>query len=182
MSQFRLLTLTSADELLNRAAAWDDLWRRSQVALPTLQAEPIALWLRQFAPGGGFRGFVVEKSGCFVAARRLEELGTLELKSWIDATDASPLAAQDSPLALEAAVYRAFELENQTWKGDEGTSVLRTPGMLDYFVRQAELMARRGQLALHFLELDGQPIAFELGYFAKGTYFAHKGSYLPSHQ
>ncbi len=80
------------------------------------------------------------------------------------------------------ALRRAAEIEDQSWKGEHGTSILRTPGMLDYFTRQAELLAQRGQLALHFLELDGRPIAFEYGYLAKGIYFAHKVSYLPEHQ
>jgi hypothetical protein len=36
-------------------------------------------------------------------------------------------------------------------------------------------------LALHFLELSGRAIAFEYGYLSKGTYFAHKISYLPEY-
>jgi hypothetical protein len=54
--------------------------------------------------------------------------------------------------------------------------------MLEYFTCQAELLAARNQLALHLLELHGQPIAFEYGYLAKGVYFAHKVSYLPKYQ
>jgi CelD/BcsL family acetyltransferase involved in cellulose biosynthesis len=288
MSQPRILTLTSPEELLRHAAAWDDLWRRSQVALPTLQAELLALWLRQFAPRGGLRVLAVEESGQFVAAlplyeRRLRSLvrvasltnspwspcGDLLLDESCDVPavlDALAAAAGDSPQALlwleavdgessrwqawRAAAARAgiacdahplaevgvvdapggweeftaslsadfrrnlrrrirqleerghlalrswhepdeqavapalrgaFEIEDQGWKGRQGTSVLCTPGMLDYFTRQAEILAKRGQLALHFLELDDRPIAFEYGYLAKGMYFAHKIGYLPEH-
>ncbi len=299
MPQPRLITLTSPEELLAHAAAWDDLWRRSQCAVPTLQADLLALWLRQFAPLGCFRALVVEDAGQLVAAlplcgRRLKGLlsvaglthspwsacndllldetcdaGTCndercnvpraldlllaaaaqlpqtllwldpviaELPRWqawqaaarraglacdvhakfdVAVVDASrgwealeeslsrdfrrnlrrrirQLEEQGS-LALRAwhesgqpaiadALRRAAEMEDQTWKGQRGTSILRTPGMLDYFTRQAELLAQRGQLALHFLELDGRPIAFEYGYLAKGMYFAHKVSYLPEHQ
>jgi CelD/BcsL family acetyltransferase involved in cellulose biosynthesis len=312
MSRLRILTLTSADELLRHAAAWDDLWRRSQVALPTLQAECLALWLRQFAPRGGLHALVVEESGQFVAAlplvgrrlkglvtvasltnnawspcgdllldescdvpaaldvlaaaaaelpqallwleavdgqsarwqawqaaatragltcdvhriadvgvvdaaggwdgftgglsadfrrnlrrrtRHLEEAGTLALGSWNEPAGQSSRHAPRAVIprhtecadyvagqALASALQTAFEIEDRGWKGRKGTSILRTPGLAHYFARQAELLAARGQLALHFLTVNGEPIAFEYGYLGKGTYLAHKIGYLPEHQ
>jgi CelD/BcsL family acetyltransferase involved in cellulose biosynthesis len=289
MSRFRLLTISSAEELLRHAAPWDDLWRRSAVALPTLRAETLAIWLRRFAPQAAFRALVVEDSGQFVAAlplwrrrlkgvlrvaaltslpwspsgdllldescdvaaaldllianagglpepllwlegvncetarwqawigaaeragwpvdihpicdvavadapqgweayaaglssdfqrnlrrraRQLEELGTFRLRSWAE------LGMAD----VASALRRACEVEDQGWKGAEGTSILRTPGMFDFFLRQAECLRRWDQWALHFLELNDRPIAFELGYLGKGTYFAHKVSYAPEHR
>lgn len=67
-----------------------------------------------------------------------------------------------------------FEIEDRSWKGAAGTSVLRTPGKFELFCREARQLAACGQLHLAFLDYDGQPIAFEYGYIAKGIYFSPK--------
>ena len=36
---------------------------------------------------------------------------------------------------------RGFEIEDRGWKATEGTSVLRTPRVFDFFYRQAEQLA-----------------------------------------
>ena len=76
---------------------------------------------------------------------------------------------------------RGCDIENRSWKGEAGTSILRAPGMFDWFVKQAEQLADWGQLQLTFLQLDGRPIAFEYGYRAKATYFSHKVGYDPAY-
>ncbi len=79
------------------------------------------------------------------------------------------------PLAeLPALIERAFRVEDNSWKGRDGSSVLRTPGMLDYFIRQASELSRRGQLKLVFLELDGESVAFEYAWLGKQTFFPVK--------
>jgi hypothetical protein len=50
MGQYRLQLISSTSQLRDRAGAWDDLWMRSDVALPTARAELIAQWLDRFAP------------------------------------------------------------------------------------------------------------------------------------
>lgn len=70
-----------------------------------------------------------------------------------------------------------FEIEDSGWKGDAGTSVLRSPGIFDFYCRQATDLARAGQLELAFLIHDQQPIAFEYGWTAKGVYFSPKVAY-----
>jgi CelD/BcsL family acetyltransferase involved in cellulose biosynthesis len=72
---------------------------------------------------------------------------------------------------------RAFEVENRSWKGPAGTSVVRSSGIFEFFLQQARQLARRGELEIAFLELDGEPIAFEYGYRSKGVYFSHKVGY-----
>lgn len=64
----QLRVLTNADQLSEHAEAWDDLWSRSAVALPTAQASPLLLWLDHFASRSDFRAVVVEQDGRFVAA------------------------------------------------------------------------------------------------------------------
>jgi len=103
------------------------------------------------------------------AVRRLGESGTLTFRR----ETAPPVDA------VEPLLFAGFEIEDRSWKGRAGTSVLRTPGMFGYFVRQGEELARRQSLDLSFVELDGRPIAFLYGYRGKGVLFAHKIGYDP---
>ena len=83
------------------------------------------------------------------------------------------LAAEE----VEPALRRVFSLEDRGWKGAGGTSVLRNRGMFEFYCRQAEHFARQGRLRLAFLEHAGRPIAFELGWLAKGVYHSFKVGY-----
>ncbi|MGD0381932.1 MAG: GNAT family N-acetyltransferase [Thermoguttaceae bacterium] len=286
MARQRIIHLKSIDDLRSAAQAWDDLWWRSEVALPTARAELLALWLERFAPRGGFHAFAVEENGRWVAAlplisRRLAGLlsaGTLPCNPWspcgellLDpSTDTA--ASLDAILAAAATVswqwlwlndtvvhsprWRAFvqacdranaarathdryhvarieitrdwdffqknlsrahrqatnkaarrlneegevsfemlshldprdvrpwlekvfEVEDRSWKGLRGSSVLCTPGMFEFFLAQAERLAQWGQLEIAALELEGQAIAVLYGFSAKGVYYAHKIGYDP---
>jgi len=81
---------------------------------------------------------------------------------------------------LNQALRRGFAVENRSWKGQAGTSVLRTPGMFELYQRQARQLAEWGQLRLAFLEHAGREIAFEYGFRAKRTYFSAKVGYDPA--
>ena len=59
VNNLHCIHLTSVDELRAAASAWDDLWWRSDVALPTVRAELLAQWVEQFKPRGGFHALVV---------------------------------------------------------------------------------------------------------------------------
>jgi hypothetical protein len=52
--------LSSPDELRAHARAWDDLWQASASRLPSLRAEPLAVWIESFATGQAVRLIVVE--------------------------------------------------------------------------------------------------------------------------
>lgn len=78
---------------------------------------------------------------------------------------------------LEELLLTAFEIEDRSWKGEAGTSVLQTPGMFEYIVAEAQQMARAGHLDLWLLYLDDQPLAFEYCHTAKGVCFSHKIGY-----
>ncbi len=101
--------------------------------------------------------------------RRLQRKGGASFKMY----------RQLAPQQVEAWMRRGFEVEDRSWKGRAGTSVLRWPGMFDFFVRQAEQLAEWGQLTLSFLEADGRGIAFGYGICAKGVYHSCKGGYDP---
>jgi len=281
-----LININSIDELRAAAGAWDDLWRRSDLTLPTVRAEMLAEWLEQFAPRAAFHALVVQQQGQWVAAlplvgRRVArvigaagtpsnewsasgellldagtggEFALLRLAEairnlpyqllWLDEVmiDASrwqtfgnvlrgagiacyfrphyrvarintnsdwqtarqrwsgshrqkmsraarKLAAKGnvqceihSRLAaeeVEPLLREAFAVEDRGWKGEAGTSVLRTSGMFEFFLRQARQFARWQQLELCFLRLDGRAIAFTYGYSAKGVFHSCKVSYDP---
>ena len=288
MTQLRLKQIDSIDQLRAGAAVWDDLWRRSEVTIPTARAELVALWLEQFAPRAVFRGLVVEQGSRPVAAlplvgrrvkgvfaagdvtwnywspngdllldpaadvdaaldllaaavvdlpwpllwlemppvetarwqallaafarrgletevhrryeigtveiagdfgryegrlskglrrnvtkelRRLERAGPVELKTY-------PRLAPDE---VEDHLRRALQIEDRGWKGDAEDSALRTPGIAEFYSRQARKLAEWGSLRLTFLEHCGGPIAFELGWTGKGVYHSFKVGYDPAY-
>jgi len=81
------------------------------------------------------------------------------------------------PSEIEPLLRLGFEVEDRSWKGQEQSSVLKSPDAFDFFLEQARLLAVRHQLELVFLKHNGQPIAFEYGWFAKNTYFSPKVGY-----
>ena len=86
------------------------------------------------------------------------------------------LAVYDRPRPdeIERLLREGFGVEDRSWKGREGSSVMRTPGMLEFFIGQGRLLAARNQLQLVLLRHNGSPIAFEYGWSSKGTYFSPK--------
>ena len=78
---------------------------------------------------------------------------------------------------IRAALEEGFEIENRSWKSANGTSVMAIPGMLDFYIQSAALLAEVSELEILNLRLDGQLIAFEMGYHARGTYYSAKVGY-----
>jgi hypothetical protein len=81
------------------------------------------------------------------------------------------------PSDIETLLQRGFEVEDRSWKGDEGTSVLKAPGMFEFFCHEARQLAEWNQLRLGFLEHRGGPIAFGYVWCAKGVHFPAKFGY-----
>lgn len=101
------------------------------------------------------------------AERRAEQAGGVELA----------VLETFGPGELERYLRAGFELEASGWKGRAGTSVLQQPGFFEFLVRQAEELARNGEVRLVFLRLCGKPIAFEYCWRAKGRLFTPKIAY-----
>jgi CelD/BcsL family acetyltransferase involved in cellulose biosynthesis len=106
------------------------------------------------------------------AAKRLAEQGDLRFVTH----------GQLSPQEVEPLLRKAFEVEDSSWKGQAGSSVLRAHGMFEFFLRQAEQLAAWDQLELSFLELDGKSLAFVYGFGAKGISYWHKIGYDPEYR
>jgi hypothetical protein len=99
--------------------------------------------------------------------RQLEQQGATEL-----VVHTPTVAAEVNDL-----VRIGFEVEDRSWKGAAGSSVLRQPGLLQYFQLEARQLADWGQLELCFLLHAGQPIAFIYGWSAKGVRYTPKLGY-----
>ncbi len=286
MSRYHIHHLTNVFELRLAAAAWDDLWWRSDATMPTMRAETLAKWLEQFTSPGEFHALAVEENGRYLAAlplvlRRVAKIlpaGSLTCNPWLPCGDLLLDPAADTGGALSALISAAAELpwpllwlndavidaprwqaleavcrqegisvveharyevakigvaadwdaftknlsrshrqgtqkalrrleelgdlrlemlsklapeeanswlqkvfavEDSSWKGSSGSSVLRTAGMSDFFLRQARQLAEWGQLEIAILQLEGHPIASLFGFSAKGVYHAHKIGYDP---
>ncbi len=100
-------------------------------------------------------------------SRRAEEVGGASLAVY------RPTDEQ----VVNELLDRGFGVEDRSWKGREGTSILKTPVMNRFLRKQAALLAELGHLELVFLEFDGRAIAFELGWSSKGWYFSPKVGY-----
>ncbi len=284
VGQLGLREIDSVEELRRTAPAWDRLWERSEVSLPTARAELVAQWVEQFAAGRALRVLLVEQDGEPVGALPLAgrrrhgvvPVGDLTWNYWspngellLDpAADAAAVAdllaagldAAGWPLlwldltpfdtprwqALQAALARrglatdvhlryrigqaridgdfdryfagrssahrhtvgkrlrrleregpvrlvvfsdfapdevdlrlrrAFQVEEAGWKMSAGGTVLGTPGMFDFYRRQARQLAEWRCLRVALLEHRDRPIAFEFGWTAKGVYHSFKVGY-----
>lgn len=107
------------------------------------------------------------RHSCRRQARRLEQAGgaKLEIYSEIPASQ------------VDTLVLHGFEVEDRSWKGTAGTSVLKAPGIFEFFRREASQLAEWGQLELVFLMHRDQPIAFEYAWNSKGVHFMPKVGY-----
>jgi CelD/BcsL family acetyltransferase involved in cellulose biosynthesis len=86
--------------------------------------------------------------------------------------------SQPEPEELEALLRRGFDVEHRSWKGQARSSILAR-GQFGFVLRQAEQLARWGQLELAFLEAGARTIAFCYGFNAKGVYHVCKMAYDP---
>jgi CelD/BcsL family acetyltransferase involved in cellulose biosynthesis len=287
MINLSLQTITSIDDLRSVAKQWDDLWWRSDVALPTCRATALALWLEQFAKDAQFHALVVTREEAFVGALPLVRTrwhGTVQVarlpnNPWcvagdllIDRTtdsaaicelladgvrrgpwslamfDEVSLASPGWHVLLDALrtagsevdtrmryligqveiagdwsnyessrsknhrkhvrqmgrrmedqgatelvvereashsevarlLRRGCEVEDRSWKGGAGSSILQSPGMYDFYLRLVQHLVQTQGAQLHFLQHANTDAAFQLVLAGKGTLFPAKIAYDPA--
>jgi CelD/BcsL family acetyltransferase involved in cellulose biosynthesis len=100
-------------------------------------------------------------------SKKIEEAGGAELK----------VHRNLEPHEVDAAVERGFDIEHRSWKGSGGTSAFKNPVHWEYYRREARWLAAHGHLELVFLEVGGQPAAFDYGWRSKGVHFTTKIGY-----
>lgn len=91
------------------------------------------------------------------------------------------LLSQIPPDAVEPWLTKAFEIEDCGWKGDAGTSVMKTPGIFNFLLRQGRQLATWGQLEVALLSCGDRPVAFCYGASAKGVFHSCKIGYDPAY-
>lgn len=101
--------------------------------------------------------------------RRLDELGAV----------VAPLAL---PADVDAEVDRALALEVAGWKGRRGTAILDDPATERFYRDVARAFARRGELRLSTVSLDGELVAFDLCIVANDRLWIPKGSIHEDHR
>lgn len=99
-------------------------------------------------------------------AKKLQQAGKLDFI----------VHAPRDPSEAEQLARIAFEIEDRSWKGAAGSSVIKA-GLLDAFARQAALAANSGHVEFAFLHLDDRPIAFAYFWRSKGVVFIVKLGY-----
>ena len=95
MAAPQLVQLDSIDAIRQAAPAWDDLWARSDVAVPVARAELVAQWIEACSAAGVVRALAVRQDGQLVAAlplvggrvKRLVRVGRLPSNYWAWAGD-----------------------------------------------------------------------------------------------
>ena len=102
--------------------------------------------------------------------KRLKSLGDLQAECFRTGEEAE----------LNSILEACFLLEDRTWKGESGTSIVKSD-MQDYFRKEARIMMQNEMLHLWQLKLDGQLIAFEYCPVAKGVVYSNKISFDPDH-
>ena len=102
--------------------------------------------------------------------KRLKSIGDLQAECFRTGEEAE----------LNSILEACFLLEDRTWKGESGTSIIKSD-MQDYFRNEARIMMQNDMLHLWQLKLDGQLIAFEYCPVAKGVVYSNKISFDPDH-
>lgn len=78
---------------------------------------------------------------------------------------------------LDCALADFFVIEASGWKGRGGTAIAQRPELVGFYTQIARDAARRGALALGFLELEGRRIAAHLSVLHAGRHYLLKLGY-----
>lgn len=134
--KLQLRTLSSAEDLRRVGAAWDDLWERSDAALPTLKSELLITWLEDFAPRSRLHVLTVSADSRMVAALPLIDLdrggplrlGALPKNDWSNSGDLMLDPSVDSVVVADVLVdalrslpwslllLRQVDLDRPAWR------------------------------------------------------------------
>ena len=90
------------------------------------------------------------------------------------------LPGGEHPGELAAAIEDALRLEAAGWKGAAGTAIACDDALVRRYRALATVFARRGELALYFLVVNGERRAFKLGIVDDGVCYLFKTGYDPA--
>ncbi len=157
-SSVHVEVLQSVDALRALAGDWDDLWQRSDLTMPTVRAEPVALWIEQFGAGRRVRLITVRQGDRLVGILplvgrdlgRMVPVGDLSLNPW---SANGELLLDETAGTVAIAEHLADAMGNLPWP-------LLWFEMVPYQTKRwtnlAEALVNRG------MEVDVRP-GFEIG-------------------
>lgn len=112
---------------------------------------------------------------CFRSAKRRKEHGRQVRR--LSELGERTFRVAETPDAVARALEQFLTLEDQGWKGRQGTAFLCQPRLVTFVRTMMRHFAAEGRAAVHLLELDGRPVAIglvlrqgERAYFWKTAY------------
>lgn len=176
------------DAVWNRIAGMEEQW--DVFELPRLlSTSPSIRTLSERARSDGFRfGLWQAESSPFIdtdtewdaylAARsknlRKEVRRKLRQMAQIGRTT---LEIVDEPAAVPEALDAGFNIEADGWKGRNGSAMRSLADVRRFYRELAVRMADSGLLRMHFLKLDGEPVAFDLSIELERRLFSLKSGF-----
>ncbi|MGQ0613381.1 MAG: GNAT family N-acetyltransferase [Planctomycetaceae bacterium] len=101
--------------------------------------------------------------------KKLEELGEVRLR------------IARTPEEFDAAFALLCALEQKSWKGEEGSAVACSPGLLEFYRRVGTWAARNGWLRLFLLEAGGRPVSADFSMLYGSRLWCMKIAYDPDY-
>ena len=86
------------------------------------------------------------------------------------------------PADFDRAYEAVLQVERASWKEPHGTSISAVREQAALYREWGRAASVSGQLHLHLLTLDGEPLAHNLGCIHRGTYYYLKTSYAARHR
>ncbi len=102
--------------------------------------------------------------------RRLQQLGPVEFERF---------HRFDDDWELEQLLGQALAMEDRSWKGCEGSSLIANEDCRQFYIACCRELAAAGMLEIQFLKVGQLRVAFEIGCTAKSTWHSHKVSFDP---
>lgn len=97
--------------------------------------------------------------------RKLHEAGAVEVRHL------------DGDAAIDGAFAAMLAIEKASWKQEHGTAITAVDHQAGFYQDLATAAHGAGRLHLHWLTLDGRPVAYNLGYLTAAGYHYLKTSY-----
>jgi CelD/BcsL family acetyltransferase involved in cellulose biosynthesis len=83
---------------------------------------------------------------------------------------------------LEQGIDQCFQVADQSWQGEQGTSIANDPAAREFYRRLASEAAQRGELSLWILSKAAQPVAYLYCIVIGQTAYALKTGFVPEHR
>lgn len=117
-----------------------------------------------------FDAYLAARSGKFRnhlkrTRRKIDDLHTAKIVAWDELAD------------FDGAYEMLLAVEKNSWKQAHGTAITAVGRQLAFYGDMSRGAAARGRLHLHFLTVEGAPVAYNLGYIAGDCYSYLKTSF-----